>query len=486
MTAAHAHAAFSQAWPAFALVAGLLLVGAAAAQENLFVAAGALVARAPGGAFTLLAGLLLVEAAITAVLNLDTAVVFMTPVLLHAARQRGVAEDAFLYGAVFMANAASLLLPGSNLTNLIVLVARARQRRHVRRARSRRAWVVSIVLTIVFVSLVFRRGVAAGEVRGSDEAPGFRPGLGTLRASSRPRHSCSSSPSRRCRSLRLAQPSRSACDSARVRSLRAANPALLLGVLGVAVLLGTVARAVDVSVLEHAGRWETAWLAAGASVLVNNLPAAVVLSVHLPAHPRALLLGLDLGPNLAVTGSLSAVLWLQVARANGARPVDRALHAARARARAGHAHGGACSSAPSDGNDRRSLRRREESRPQQDARSRSRNSRTGSPSIHVTGRQVVLHEEPAGLEQLEKLLPVVAAAVREHEPERTSPAEQLVGVALERLDIRKAREPLTRNRSALPIALDGHDRARGLCDRSGAVSERSPELGHVTSRGEHA
>jgi arsenical pump membrane protein len=103
-----------------------------------------------------------------------------------------------------------------------------------------------------------------------------------------------------------------------VRSLRAANPALLLGVLGVAVLLGTVARAVDVRVLEHAGRWETAWLAAGASVLVNNLPAAVVLSVHLPAHPRALLL--DLGPNLAVTGSLSAVLWLQVARANGARP----------------------------------------------------------------------------------------------------------------------------------------------------------------------
>jgi arsenical pump membrane protein len=39
-----------------------------------------------------------------------------------------------------------------------------------------------------------------------------------------------------------------------------------------------------------------------------------------PAHPRALLLGLDLGPNLAVTGSLSALLWLQVAWANGARP----------------------------------------------------------------------------------------------------------------------------------------------------------------------
>ncbi|MEP6813665.1 MAG: hypothetical protein ABI990_11805 [Actinomycetota bacterium] len=55
-------------------------------------------------------------------------------------------------------------------------------------------------------------------------------------------------------------------------------------------------------------------------MLLNNLPAAVMLSTHLPAHPRALLLGLDLGPNLAVTGWVSAVLWYQVANAEGARP----------------------------------------------------------------------------------------------------------------------------------------------------------------------
>jgi arsenical pump membrane protein len=45
-----------------------------------------------------------------------------------------------------------------------------------------------------------------------------------------------------------------------------------------------------------------------------------MLSSHPPAHPRALLLGLDLGPNLAVTGSLSAILWLRVAHESGARP----------------------------------------------------------------------------------------------------------------------------------------------------------------------
>ncbi|HUZ82574.1 MAG TPA: hypothetical protein VMU73_10045, partial [Gaiellaceae bacterium] len=43
-----------------------------------------------------------------------------------------------------------------------------------------------------------------------------------------------------------------------------------------------------------------------------------------PAHARALLIGLNLGPNLAVTGSLSAFLWLRVARSLGAKPSARA------------------------------------------------------------------------------------------------------------------------------------------------------------------
>jgi arsenical pump membrane protein len=40
----------------------------------------------------------------------------------------------------------------------------------------------------------------------------------------------------------------------------------------------------------------------------------------MPPHPFALLVGLDLGPNLFVTGSLSWILWLRAARAVGARP----------------------------------------------------------------------------------------------------------------------------------------------------------------------
>ena len=101
-----------QAWPPFVLVPGLLLIGAVAADEGLFEALGAQLARTRLGARSLFLALLALVAIVTAVLNLDTSVVFLTPVLVHAARRRSLDERPFLYGSVFMANAASLLLPG--------------------------------------------------------------------------------------------------------------------------------------------------------------------------------------------------------------------------------------------------------------------------------------------------------------------------------------------------------------------------------------
>lgn len=59
---------------------------------------------------------------------------------------------------------------------------------------------------------------------------------------------------------------------------------------------------------------ETAAIGALTAIAVNNLPAAVLLSAHAAPHPRALLIGLNLGPNLAVTGSLCAYLWIRAAR----------------------------------------------------------------------------------------------------------------------------------------------------------------------------
>src|ERR671937_485144 len=113
--------AATQTWPPFVLVAGLLLIGAVADADGLFEAVGARIAGAPLRPRVLLVVLLGLVAVVTAVLNLDTSVVFLTPVLVHAARRRGLDERPFLYGSVFMSNAASLLLPGSNLPNLLVL-----------------------------------------------------------------------------------------------------------------------------------------------------------------------------------------------------------------------------------------------------------------------------------------------------------------------------------------------------------------------------
>jgi arsenical pump membrane protein len=54
--------------------------------------------------------------------------------------------------------------------------------------------------------------------------------------------------------------------------------------------------------------------------LVNNLPAAALLAAGRPHHAAQLLVGLNLGPNLAASGSLAWFLWLQVARDSGASP----------------------------------------------------------------------------------------------------------------------------------------------------------------------
>jgi arsenical pump membrane protein len=100
---------------------------------------------------------------------------------------------------------------------------------------------------------------------------------------------------------------------------------MLAGFFALAVALGALGRAWrgPEALVDSLGRWQTAAVGALTAIGVNNLPAAVLLTPDPPAHPRALLLGLNLGPNLAVTGGLAALLWLRVARSLGARPSVR-------------------------------------------------------------------------------------------------------------------------------------------------------------------
>lgn len=308
-------ASLRQAWPPFILVAGLLLIGQAANADGLFEALGARIARPSLPPRLLLVVLLALVAVVTAVLNLDTSVVFLTPVLVHAARRRGLDERPFLYGTVFMSNSASLLLPGSNLTNLLVL---SHDRiTGVDFARSMfPSWLAACLLTTALVSAAFR--LRDGDPDHS-ELPPLRLGLTTA-----------SPLIAALLVVLLANPALPvlAVGIASVL-LRRRRPQLdarvLVLLFAFTVAIGTVAHAWHgpADLLGHAGRWPTAMLGVLSANLVNNLPAAVLFSAQTPAHPHALLLGLNLGPNLAITGSLSAYLWLQAAHAADARPSIR-------------------------------------------------------------------------------------------------------------------------------------------------------------------
>ena len=94
------------------------------ADEGLFTAAGDVVARAlPGRTGPLLGGVFVVAALITAVLSLDATVVLLTPVVIATAARVGARPRPHVYACAHLANSASLLLPVSNLTNLLAFTA---------------------------------------------------------------------------------------------------------------------------------------------------------------------------------------------------------------------------------------------------------------------------------------------------------------------------------------------------------------------------
>jgi arsenical pump membrane protein len=320
-------AALHQSWPPFVLIAGLLMIGLVANRDGLFAWGGARLQALPGGAFALLAAALLLDAVVTAVLNLDTAVVFLTPVLVFAARRRRVAVEPFLFGCVFMANASSLFLPGSNLTNLLVLDAHGGGSGASFAAKMFPLAITAAVVTAVGIALSFRRALAARPSGSIDDVDRPRVVLGTgvlATAAAIVFVLVLRNPALEVLGVGLAAVGvellRSELSLADV--WRVVGPPSLAAAFVLTVALGAVARHWDgpAELIAHASGPETAGLAALSSVLVNNLPSAALYSAHSVDHSRMLLLGLNVGPNLAVTGALSALLWFRAAREVDARP----------------------------------------------------------------------------------------------------------------------------------------------------------------------
>lgn len=320
-------AALEQSWPPFVLIAGLLLIGLLANRDGLFAWGGARLEALPGGGLALLGAALLLDAVVTAVLNLDTAVVFLTPVLVFAARRRRVGVEPFLYGCVFMANASSLFLPGSNLTNLLVLDAHGGGSGATFAAKMFPIAITAALVTAIGIAVLFRRALASSSRERTGDALHpeviLGPGLvATLLAV--------------VLVLVLRQPAlavfavglvATAVELVRSRVTiadvwRVVGPPSLFVAFLLTVALGTLARHWNgpAELIGGASGPETAGLAALSTVFINNLPSAALYSAHAVDHSRMLLLGLNVGPNLAVTGALSALLWFRAAREIDARP----------------------------------------------------------------------------------------------------------------------------------------------------------------------
>ncbi len=323
---AAARSAAAQVWSPFVLVAGLLMVGLVADQDGLFAAIGHRLASVAPNGTVLFAGASLGIATVTAVLNLDTSVVFVTPVLVYAARSRGQDGSALLMASLLLSNAGSVLLPGSNLTNLIVLghlhLSGGQFLEHMALP-----WTAAVLVTGGAIAVTEHRSLSIGPAA-SEPGPAMTVGLGALgvaavvvlvlvlQAPAVPVAGVGVVAA----AIGLAG---KRLDLDRVRQVLGVP--VLVGLFGIALALGALGRSWlgPATLLAHLDAVGVAAVAAGTSVVVNNLPAAALLAARVPAHPFALLVGLDIGPNLFVTGSLAWILWWRTARSLGVSPPVR-------------------------------------------------------------------------------------------------------------------------------------------------------------------
>ncbi|TQF73522.1 arsenic transporter [Rhodococcus spelaei] len=321
--------------PTVAFLAAILVLAHLADACGVFRWTAALLRAGATGSPTRLLALVFAACAVTtAVLSLDATVVLLTPAVLATAVSMGVSARPASYASAHLANSASTLMPVSNLTNLLAFSATGLGFAHFT-ALMALPWVVAIGLEFAVARLFFAR-----ELRGTATTP--PPPAGT-RPVPAPRWAlavlaltlagfalsgllgvapvwCAVAGA-----ALLAVPALREGRTRPRRLLAAADPFFLLFVLALGVVVAPLTGGAVGDWL--AGLLPTgesfgalllmAVVAAAAANLVNNLPATLLLIAALgPAAPTGLLLamliGVNLGPNLTYTGSLATMLWRRV------------------------------------------------------------------------------------------------------------------------------------------------------------------------------
>ena len=310
---------------------------------------------ARGSPRRLLAFVFAVAAAVTAVLSLDATVVLLTPVVFATASRLRTSPQPHVYACSHLANSASLLLPVSNLTNLLAFHA-SRPLVHPLRRRSwrcRRSPALGVEWTVLPALLRDRPGAPARARVFAGPAARAAAALRARRA--RPH-------ARRLRAQLAVgiapvwvAVAGAAAISAPALARRATTPLALASppsrlpvfVLGLGV---SCAPASDnglarrcATLLPGGNALPALLLIAALSAilanLVNNLPATLILvpggGAAGAAAVLAVLIGVNVGPNLTYVGSLATLLWRRVLHVEDHRRRARRVRAPR------RAHGAA-------------------------------------------------------------------------------------------------------------------------------------------------
>lgn len=329
-------------------LAAILVVADSCAAAGLFTALGSQVRRAGRGSPRRLLALTFVSAAlVTAVLSLDATVVLLSPVVA-AATASNRAQSASVHACVRLANSASLLLPVSNLTNLLALP-------HVRVGFG--TWVLVMVPVWLTVLAVEYAGLlvtfptaraSAPAARGRERESRGDPAADTIPVPVVPAAAVAVMlVGFGIGSALGVEPFWVAGATAVFLGLRGlstdtTSPRRLLAAthlpfVGFVLCLGVVVAALDDSFLGDAvaallpttdgllGLLTVAVLATVLANLVNNLPATLLLvPLVAPLGTEAVfaaLIGLNVGSGLTYPGSLANLLWRRTLRRHG-HPAD--------------------------------------------------------------------------------------------------------------------------------------------------------------------
>jgi arsenical pump membrane protein len=334
-----AGAALARGVDVYLFLIGMMALAEFARAEGVFDWIATRAVRAANGSRSRL--LLLVYGtgiATTAFLSNDATIVVLTPAVLDAIKRTDAKPHAYVFACALVANAASFILPIANPSNLLFFADKMPPL-GAWLASFGLASIASVVLTYAVLALLFRRDVAAPLVVNDGVAPPPRALAGIVLVLSAVALVTTSSLDGPLGEVTFAFGVFAALLSA-TRD-RTAPLAIARGIAWPVVAL-TAGLFVLVEALDTAGAGSLpkalfAWAAhqtapiaqigiavasALASNLVNNLPVGLDLGKYVGvAHPpaalsAAALVGVNVGPNLTVNGSLATLLWLAILRRN--------------------------------------------------------------------------------------------------------------------------------------------------------------------------